>query len=297
MKISREVRVGLLAALCLFLLYFGFRFLKGVNIFNPIHSYSGRFTELNGLVEQAPVYVRGYKVGQVEEIDYDFSQDTAFTVLVSLNSDIVVVEGSSMRIVPDGLISGKAVEVLIPTGADLAELPTRSELPASVSPTMMDELRGTIIATADSALSSVRQLVENINGQLEGDKLKDILQKTDELLASLKVSSGRLEGVMQKDVPAITEQVDALLNDLRIVSANITRADIAAVVARADSTLVDVRVLLEAANNEDGTVGKLLHDNQLYQSVNATMQTADSLMQDIREQPNSLIWGKKKKKK
>lgn len=283
--------------MCLFLLYFGFKFLKGVNMFNPIHSYSGRFVELRGLVEQAPVYVRGYKVGQVEEIEYDFRQDTAFTVLVSLNSDIEVVEGSRMCIVPDGLISGMAVEVIIPAGDDLAVLPAHSYLPASIKPTMMDELRGTIMTSVDSALCSVRLLVENINGQLEGDKLKDILRKTDELLASLKVSSGKLEGVMQKDVPATMEQVDALLNDLRAVSANISRADIAAVVARADSTLVDVRMLLETANSEDGTVGKLLHDNQLYNSVNATMQTADSLMQDIREQPNSLIWGKKKKKK
>ena len=95
-KISREVRVGLLAALCLFLLYFGFKFLKGVNIFNPIHSYTGRFVQANGLVEQAPVYVRGYKVGQVETITYDFAQDTAFTVVVSLNRDILVTEGSRM---------------------------------------------------------------------------------------------------------------------------------------------------------------------------------------------------------
>lgn len=297
MKISREVKVGLLAALCLFLLYFGFKFLKGVNIFNPIHSYSGRFTEMRGLVEQAPVYVRGYKVGQVEQIQYDYTQDTAFTVVVSLNSDIKVVEGSRLFLVPDGLLGGMAVEVEIPAGQGLAEIPTRSELPASIKPTMIDELRGTLMASLDSTLTEVKKMIGNVNSQLEGDKLKDILAKTDELLASLNVSSRKLEGVMQKDVPAVIEQVDALLNDLRVVSANVAQADIAAVVTRADSALTEVRVLLETANSENGTIGKLLHDDNLYNNVNATVQTADSLMQDIREQPNSLIWGKKKKKK
>lgn len=297
MNISREIRVGLLAALCLFLLYFGFRYLKGVNMFNPIHAYNGRFVDLQGLVEQAPVYVRGYKVGQVEDIEYDFTQDTAFTVVVSLNSDIRVVEGSMLRLVPDGLLSGMAVELIIPAGQDLAEIPARSELPTSFRQPMMDELRVTILASVDSALSSVRQLADNINGQLEGDRLKEVVTHADELLLSLKVSSAKLEGIMHSDVPRIMRQVDSVLIDVKQLSANASEADVAAVVARADSTLIQVHQLLEVANNPDGTIGKLLHDNSLYDNVNGTIQTADSLMQDIREQPNSLIWGKKKKKK
>ena len=294
MKISREVRVGLLAALCLFLLYFGFKFLKGTNIFNPIHSYTGRFVNLNGLVEQAPVYVRGYKVGQVQKISYDFTQDTAFQIVISVNRDVRVVEGSRMMLVPDGLLGGMAIEVIIPAGSDLADMPARSELPASVKPTMVDELRGTILASLDSTLSTVRELVANVNDQLEQDKLKNILTHADQLITSLKASSAKLEGVMKSDVPEIMQQVDSILTDVKKLTANASEADIAAVVARADSTLNEVYKLVETLNSKEGTVGMLLHDNALYNNVNGTLLTADSLMQDIREQPNSLIWGKKK---
>lgn len=297
MKISREVRVGLLVALCLFLLYFGFKFLKGVNIFNPIHSYTGKFVQLNGLTEQAPVYVRGYKVGLVEEIDYDFSRDTAFTIIVSLNSDIKVVEGSAMRLIPDGLLGGTAIEVIIPAGAELAEIPTKSVLPTSIQPSMMDELRGTMLASVDSLLQSVQELVDNVNGQLEGDRLKSILASADEMLVSLRKSSAKLEKTMNKDLPDIITQVESVLADVKKLSANASEADVAAVVAKAETTLANVNKLVDAANNPDGSVGKLLHDKSLYDNVNTTVQTADSLMQEIREQPNSLIWGKKKKKK
>jgi len=286
-----------LVALCLFLLYFGFKFLKGVNIFNPIHSYTGKFVQLNGLTAQAPVYVRGYKVGLVEEIAYDFSRDTAFTIVVSLNRDIRVVEGSSMRLVPDGLLGGTAIEVIIPAGADLAEIPAKSILPTSIQPTMIDELRGTMLASVDSLLQSVHELVDNVNGQLEGDRLKSILASADEMLVSLRKSSAKLEKTMNKDIPEIMEQVENVLTDVKKLSANASQADIAAVVAKAETTITNVNKLVEAANNPDGSVGKLLHDKSLYDNVNATVQTADSLMQDIREQPNSLIWGKKKKKK
>ena len=297
MKISREVRVGLLAALCLFLLYFGFKFLKGTNIFNPIHSYSGRFVDLQGLTEQAPVYVRGFKVGQVEEITYDFSRDTAFNIVVSLNKDIRVVEGSELRLVPDGLLGGMAVEVIIPAGQELAEIPAHSQLPTSVKPSMIDGLAGPIIASLDSTLSSIRALIDNVNGQIEKDQLRTILAHADELLTSLKATSSRLDGILKNDVPHIMQEVDGILTDVKKLSANASEADIAALVARADATLAEVNRLVEAANNPNGTTGKLLHDESLYNNLNSTLQSADSLMQDLREQPNSVIWGKKKKKK
>ena len=297
MKISREVRVGLLAALCLFLLYFGFKFLKGTNIFNPIHSYSGRFVDLQGLTEQAPVYVRGFKVGQVEEITYDFAQDTAFNIVVSLNKDIRVVEGSELRLVPDGLLGGMAVEVIIPAGQELAEIPAHSQLPTSVKPSIIDGLAGPIIASLDSTLSSIRALVDNVNGQIEKDQLRTILAHADELLTSLKATSSRLDGILKNDVPHIMQEVDGILTDVKKLSANASEADIAALVARADATLAEVNRLVEAANNPNGTTGKLLHDESLYNNLNSTLQSADSLMQDLREQPNSVIWGKKKKKK
>lgn len=286
-----------MAALCLFLLYFGFKFLKGTNIFNPIHSYSGRFVELQGLTEQAPVYVRGFKVGQVEEINYNFAQDTAFQIIVSLNKDIRVVEGSSLRLVPDGLLGGMAVEVIIPAGQELAEIPSRSELPTSVKASMIEGLAGPIIASLDSTLSSIRALVDNVNGQIEKDQLKDILRHADELLTSLKSASTKLDGILKNDVPDVMQKVDGILQDVKKLSANASEADIAALVARADSTLVEVNKIIEAANSPEGTTGKLLHDDSLYKNLNSTLQSADSLMQDIREQPNSIIWGKNKKKK
>jgi len=295
-SISREVKVGLLVALCLFLLYFGFKYLKGVNIFNPIHSYSGRFTEMRGLVEQAPVYVRGYKVGQVEKIRYDFSKDTAFTIVVSVNRDINVIDGSSMRLIPDGLLGGTAIEIIIPVEKGRVAVSARAELPTSVQPTLVDELRGTMLASVDSALSSIRELVDNLNGQLEGDHIKTILENADAMVASLKVSSMKVERVLNNDLPVIVQKVDSILADVKKLSANASEADIKALVARADSTVNEVHRLIEAANSTEGTVGMLLHDNSLYNNVNGTVLTADSLMQEIREQPNSLIWGKKKKK-
>ena len=60
MKHSREIKVALLAIVCIALLYFGMYFLRGVNLFSPTHTYIGQYERLDGLTEQAPVYIRGY---------------------------------------------------------------------------------------------------------------------------------------------------------------------------------------------------------------------------------------------
>lgn len=283
-----------MALLCLFLLYFGFKFLKGTNIFNPTHSYTGHFAEMRGLVEQAPVYVRGYKVGQVETITYDYSQDTAFTVLVSLNSDIRVTEGSRMLLIPDGLLGGMAIEVSIPAGAELAEIPVHAELPTGIQASLLDDIRSQLLATLDSTLVSIRSLAEQVNSQLDGDKLKDILANVEVVTESLKSSSRDLQRLLHGDMPRIVSEVGSILGDVQKLASNAAEADIAALAVKADSALVELSILLEAANDTHGTIGMLLHDKQLYDNINSAVQTADSLMTDLREEPNSIIWGKKK---
>ena len=73
MKISRELKVGVLAILCAVILYFGLNFLKGINIFSSTSTYVGQYENISGLTAQAPVYIKGYQVGLVVSIQYDFS--------------------------------------------------------------------------------------------------------------------------------------------------------------------------------------------------------------------------------
>ena len=114
MKYAREIKVGILAIVCLFLLFFGFNFLKGVNIFSPTNGYHGTFSHLHGLEEQAAVYIRGHKVGQVDRLHYDFTRDSAFLVDISIRKDIALPQGTKMALISDGMLGGMAIELQFP---------------------------------------------------------------------------------------------------------------------------------------------------------------------------------------
>ena len=149
MKFAREIKVGALAALCLFLLFFGFNYLKGVNIFSPTNSYHGVYANMHGLEEQAAVYICGHKVGQVDAIHYDFTRDSAFTIDISINKDIALPVGTKMALVSDGLLGGMAIELQLPADSPKDDLTGEaalvahgSYLPTVYVPGLVESLQG-----------------------------------------------------------------------------------------------------------------------------------------------------------
>jgi len=305
-KHAREIKVGIVAVICLLLLYFGFNFLKGVNIFSAMHSYTGVYTVMNGLTEQSPVYIKGYKVGQVDAIRYDFTKDSAFTITISVNRDITLPVGTTMDLIADGLLGGSAIALTVPVGDDLAPVANHSVLPTRVVPGLMDNLQEGLLADLDSTILVARAMIDNVNGQLEGDHIKRTLANVDKVTGDLKTTSQSLKHMMTQRVPVIVNKLDTALENVNVITTDLREADLHATVARVDTAVAQVNYLLADVRSEEGTLGQLLYDKTLYANINATVVSADSLLVDLKANPRryvhfSLFGGKdksdKKKKK
>lgn len=304
MKYAREIKVGLLGTLCLFLLFFGFNYLKGVNIFSPTNSYHGVFSNLHGLEEQAAVYIRGHKVGQVDEIHYDFTRDSAFTVDVSVNSDIDLPQGTRMALVSDGLLGGMAIELQLPqeglavNGEGLV-VEKGSTLPTLYIPGLMESLQGELLAKIASAVEHVDTLVAELHTQLEGDHVKSTLQNVDRISEDLTAVSADLKNLMSTKVPTIVDNADATIADLQIIVADVKEANLKATVARVDTAVESVNALIADVRSPEGTIGQLLYNKSLYNHIDAAVVSADSLLTDLKAHPKRYVhfsmFGKKEK--
>ena len=310
MKIKhiREIKVGIVAVVCLFLLYFGFNFLKGVNIFSPVHNFYGTYAAVNGLTEQSPVYIRGYKVGQVDWIHYDFTADSAFTVRISVNKDISLPKGTTMDLIADGLLGGGAVQLSVPT-ATQAGFATSSEnyesgdfLPTQVIPGLMDNLSSGLLGDLDSTILAAKVLIKNVNNQLADDHLHSALARIDSLSGELTVSSHALSQLLTQRVSGIVDNLDTTLANVSVITTDVRNANLAATVGRVDTVVEHVNILLADVRAQKGTLGQLLYDKSLYANVNTTVQSADSLLVDLKANPRrymhfSLFGGKDKSDK
>ena len=305
MKYAREIKVGLLAAICLFLLFFGFNFLKGVNIFSPTNSYHGVYTNLHGLEEQAAVIIRGHKVGQVDAIHYDFTCDSAFTIDISVNTDIALPQGTQMALVPNGLLGGMAVELVLPEESGVKSQESRdyiaqgAYLPTTYVPGLMESLQDELIAKVANAVEHVDSLVAQLNGQLEGDHLKATLANVDRISSDLTDVSADLKGLMATQVPTIVNNADTAIANLNVIVADIKEANLKATVARVDTAVNGVNSLIAEVRSGEGTVGQLLYNKSLYNHIDAAVLSADSLLTDLKAHPKRYVhfsvFGKKDK--
>ena len=316
MKYAREIKVGILATICVFLLFFGLNFLKGVNIFSPTNSFHGRFVNLHGLEEQAAVYIQGHKVGQVNEIHYDFTADSAFTIDISINRDIVLPQGTQMALISDGVLGGMAIELQFPTNDknevnralaaeksqitnDKSQIAKGSFLPTTYIPGLMESLQGELLTKIATAVDDVDALVENLNTQLAGDHIHATLTNVDKVSGDLTAVSSDLKRLMRTQVPTIVNNADTTIANLNVVVADLKAANLKSTVARVDTAVDHVNAILADVQSQDGTLGQLIYNRSLYDHVDATVVSADSLLVDLKAHPKRYVqfslFGRKEK--
>ena len=290
MKYSRELRVGVLAIICLVILYFGFNFLKGINIFSPTKVYVGTFDRINGLTAQAPVYIKGYQVGLVESIQYDFKQYPAFTVNVSIDKTIELPRGTQMALVADGLLGGGAIELQLPTMPNRAMPYQKGDtLPTQIVPGLIDNLQTGILANLDSLLAEANTLLASLNNQMSEGSLYATLQNIEQITQNLAISSKDLRALTHNQLPTIMDKADATIQGLNDIVDDVKAANIQGTVGMVDSTL---NTLNAALQSQEGTVGMLLNDKTLYDNLNnalldldQALLNVDSIMVSIKARP------------
>ncbi len=306
MKHFKEIRVAVLAIVALFLLYFGFNFLKGINVFHKTVTYVAVFPQMNGLVAQSPVYVRGYKVGMVDQIVYDFQKEEAFTVYFSINPDIILPSGTQVALVADGLISGEALELRIPveedsvSAASIAKnFATGDTIPSIVEPGMIAGITTALMTQLDPILVNVDSILTALKNNLSDEQLAAIMKNVDGTMTNARSITFRFDQMMAKDLPAILDSARLVLGDVHQVTSDLAEADLKATILKLDTTVNGVNEFVQKVNSPEGTIGLLMNDKDLYVSLNNTVSSADSLLVDLKAHPKRYVhfslFGKKDK--
>ncbi len=279
MKYSREFKVGVLAIVCMGILYFGFNFLKGVNIFSPTKVYVGTFDRVNGLTAQAPVYIKGYQVGLVESIQYDFKQPTAFTVNVSIDKAIELPRGTQMALVADGLLGGGAIELLLPNMPNRAMPYQKGDtLPTRIVPGLIDNLQTGLLANVDSLLNELNTLINALNNELETGYLHATLQNVERITNDLKVSGQDIRHLTHNQLPSIVNKIDSTMAGINAVVTEVQEADVLSTIQTLDSTIHSLNDIL---HSKEGTLGMLLNDKTLHDNLNATLENLDAAVMNV----------------
>jgi len=287
---TREVKVGIMAIVAIFVLYFGLNFLKGISIFTPVSYYYGSYENLGGLVPSTPVYVKGYKVGQVEKISYDFSKKESFVIKISVSKDIKLPKGTKMELYDDGIMGGKAVQlVYAPITPSQAMHEPGDTIESKVGLGLMAQLSGDLIPKIESISLQADSLIRSVRVLVENKDLTKSLSSIEHTTADLAVSSSQLKKMMNNEVPRILSDVNGVTSDFKQISGNLKKIDYAATFASVNHTISNLSLITDKINNSEGTLGLLLNNKDLYINLSNTAASSDKLLIDLQKNPKRYV--------
>lgn len=308
MKISQEVKVGLLAVVTLLMLFFGFNFLKGSDFFSSNHKYTIIYDNIDGLTASNPVQINGLTVGQIRNIKILQDQNNKLLVTIEVKSGIRVTKGSRAVLADDGLLGGKLIRLGINPGAP--ELENGGMLVSAKESGLSALIKEKTLPVLNNVDSLTYQL-NRVVGQF--DQTGIVLNRT---LASANAGVRTLDLAIQENragLKATLDNVNRLSNSLieteKQLKPILTKADTFAdslqglqlkqTLGSVNKTVDNLQKILGAINEGQGSLGKLTTNDSLYRNVNATTASLEKLLTDLRENPKRYVhfslFGKKDK--
>lgn len=289
----KEALIGLLVVLALVLLFFGLNFLKGINVFKASNYYYATYNNVEGLSVSAPVNLNGFKVGQVRDITYDFNHPGHVVVEMSLDKDLRLPEGSHAVLASDLLGTASISLNLGPASGSFVAV--GDTIDGNVASGMMAALSDNLLPAVNAIVPKVDTLLTSLNTLVADPALAASVQRLDAITAELNATLRSLHaataqlGPVVGNINSITENVDTITGDLTALSGRLSKVKVDSILNDVQATMANLNELTAQLNNRDSSVGKLLNDPALYDNLNSTVASLDSLFVDIKRNPKRYI--------
>lgn len=289
----KEVMIGLLVVLAMLILFFGINYLKGVNLFKSSNYYYASYENVAGLATSAPVTVNGYKVGLVREIQYQYDNPGHVVVELSIDKELRLPRGTRAEISSDLL--GTASIVLNMGNASAGFYAVGDTVASGMQAGLMDAVGSDLMPTVNAILPKVDTLLMGLNAIVADPALTASVQRLDAITAELNGTLADLHAVMAELQPVaagmggIVANVDTLSGNLAQLSGTINQAPVDSLLNDLALTAAHLEEITAQLNNPDSSLGRLMNDPELYNNLNGTIVSLDSLFIDIRERPKRYI--------
>lgn len=289
MKLTKEIKIALVAIVGILVMYFGINFLKGMNLFSTNNAYYMTFDDIQGLGASTPIYADGYKVGTVDGLEYDYKENGPIKVKVDIIKDLRIPQGSKAEIVKD-LMGNLQVNLLLANNPRERVEPG-GIIPGAVNGGMMDKAAN-LIPVVEKMLPKLDSILTSVNALLADPALAASLHNVETITSNLTVSTRELNTLMaglNKQVPGMVRKANGVLDNTNRLTANLASLDVQGTLNKVNQTLESAHQFTEKLNSNQGSLGLLMNDTKLYDNLTSTMSHADSLVIDLKAHPKRYV--------
>ncbi|MFD2541388.1 MlaD family protein [Lacinutrix gracilariae] len=268
--------------------------MKGINIFQSKNEFYTEF-DYNALTPASPVTIKGNNVGKINDIKYDF--ETGKTrVAFTIDKNLQFSKDSKMRLYELGIMGGNGMAIIPAKGGTPAKNGDfiASEVEEGLVKSLTSNFSG-LSSGLDETLESADSLLVNLNKLVEDDSekgLKNAIGELNTTIKSFQTLSYSFNSLIAKNDATLTSMLsnfDKVSKDLGALTEDLKDVEISKTVKTLDQTLLEVNTLLAGLDQGEGTLGKLLTDEELYNNLEVASQQLQELLQDFKLNPSRYI--------
>ena len=291
MKVSSMLKVGTFAVIVILVSWWGIKWLGGQNIFLSDNIYYVHYDDVSGLQESSRVKLRGVEVGNVRSITL-LGDKVKVEIAIEEEYADMIPDNSVAELGSSGLMGG--MEIYIIQGDSETVMKDGGEFEGRVRPDMLGSLAdqgGALLENLNTTVTNVNALLDD-NSEEIGQMIANLESMTSSIDNLLSASSGDIEGALN-DLHTFTttlsensERIEAMLANLETFSGDLADADL---VNQLTATVDSLNAVLASIQEGEGSVGKLLNDEELYNSLNTASDNLGLLLEDIKTNPKRYI--------
>lgn len=315
MKFSKELKAGVIALLAIVGFVVLFQFMKGRSLFTTDNIFYAKYDNVEGLAQSAPVSINGLKVGQVDKIIPHTSKDGKidFLVKITVDNNFEFSKNSTLEIFEPSLMGGKEMRINLMYGGQTAKdgdtlrgafrLGTLGSLSSQVGP-VKDQLQ-VVLHRVDSLMTNANQLVDAQNRQ----EIKLLLANLNKTVSALQTTAGSVNSLVGHNDPKLQKVLDdasvtmqsgkVTLDKYGNLAESIDTKKLNATIANLDATVGQLNNVVSGIDRGEGSLGKIMKDDQLYNNLNAASNNLNALIEDLKAHPkkyvNFSVFGKNNK--
>jgi len=305
MAISKEVRVGAFAIFAITIMYLGFNYLKGVDFLSNTSKYYVIYEDVAGLTKSNPVKISGYSVGRVSNIKLLQNKKNMVLVELDINSDIVLGDTALAKLNSD-LLGG--VSIILFPGSLKTPLKPGDTLNSRVDPDLAELFKESAQPISDNLQITMRKLnilLDDLSGS--GTELKKSLASFTKLSnnlnariyenrTSLKTTLAEF-AKLSKNLNQTVVDLKPTLDNFKVLSDSLTHLELNTTLKKVDNLLEQLTVTAQMFQNDSSSIGKLMTDDEFYESMNRAISNLDTLLVHMNKNPKHFFspLGKSKK--
>jgi phospholipid/cholesterol/gamma-HCH transport system substrate-binding protein len=306
LKLTREIKTAVLVIASILLFIWGYSFLKGRDLLTSYLTLYVEYETVEGLTSSAPVTLNGLVIGKINNITIE-ENTGKLLVELQIKSDFPISKSSVAIIYEPGFIGGKQIAIepnfkdkSISVDGQRLKGETRLGLTESVGDKLVpiQEKLEKIMVNADVLITGVNNVLDK-KAQEDFRKSLSELSSTMEQFHKASLSINTILDQNKSQIKGVVTNFNKISDDFSKISDSLNKADLGKTVKNLNETLAKVDGIMKGLKSGNGTIGKLLNDDALYNNLNKTSKELELLLQDVRLHPiryiNVSLFGKKNK--